>query len=150
MLASRIYKEFRLMDGASPLAIEGLMLELTAELSRSKLVAERQLPHWLEEAKDLVHAHFPENLSLAGVARAVNVHPVHLARAFRRHFHCTLGEYVRHLRIEFASRELSMSDTPLVEIALAAGFTHQSHFSRIFKRHTGMTPSAFRASLRRR
>ena len=151
MLAMRIYKEFRLMDGTSPLAIEGLMLEITAELyRRSNLVSERKLPHWLEEAKEIVHTHFPENLSLANVARTVNVHPVHLARAFRRHFRCTLGEYIRHLRIEFASRELSMSDTPLVEIALAAGFTHQSHFSRIFKRHTGMTPSAFRAALRSR
>ena len=75
---------------------------------------------------------------------------MHLARAFRKHFGCTPGEYVRHLRIEFASRELSKSDTPLVEIALAAGFAHQSHFSRIFKRQTGMTPSAFRAALRLR
>ena len=151
MLAMRIYKEMHIMDRASRLAIEGLSLELVAELSRHPdLVSERKLPRWLEQARDKLHAHFCESLSLTDVAEAVGVHPVHLARAFRKHFGCTPGEYVRLLRIEFASRALSESDAPLVEVALAAGFAHQSHFSRTFKAHTGMTPSEFRAARRSR
>lgn len=149
VLGMRIYKEFRLMDGAAPLAIEGLMLEMVADLSRrSSLPSKRKPARWLERAKEILHAHFSETLGLATIAKTVGVHPVHLAREFRKFYGCTLGEYLRGLRIEFAARELSQSDTPLVEIALVAGFTHQAHFSRLFKRHIGITPTEFRSLYR--
>jgi AraC family transcriptional regulator len=136
MLAMRIYKELRLMDRASPLAREGLILDILAELSRRpNLQSERRLPHWLERAKEILHEHCSETISLGDVAKTVEIHPVHLAREFRRFYGCTLGEYLRGLRIQFACRKHSTSDMPLVEIALAAGFSHQAHFSRLFKRH---------------
>lgn len=151
MLAMRIWKEMRLMDSASPLAIEGLSFELVAELARhSRLVSERLLPHWLKRVREILHAHFSESMSLANVAKIVDVHPVHLAREFRKFYGCTLGEYVRGLRIEFACRQLSTSDMSLVEISLAAGFSHQAHFSRIFKHQIGLTPSEFRSLHRSR
>lgn len=154
MLGMRIYKEFRLMDEATPLAIEGLMLELVAGLSRHLNIPsdlkDRGRPRWLEKARDILEAEFHDSISLARVAEAVDVHPVHLARVFRKHFGRTPGEYVRRLRIDFACRELSQSDRSLVEIGLAAGFAHQAHFSRIFKAQTGMTPSEFRTALRLR
>jgi AraC family transcriptional regulator len=78
------------------------------------------------------------------------VHPVTLARAFRRSFGCTVGEYLRRLRIERATEQLAGGDTPLAEIALAAGFADQSHFSNVFRRRTGMSPSAFRRAARGR
>lgn len=148
MLGMRIYKEMHVMDSASLLAIEGLSLELVAELSRHPDLSERKLPRWLERAKEILHAHFSETLGLATIAKTAGVHPVHLAREFRKFYGCTPGEYLRGLRIEFAARELSQSDTPLVEIALAAGFTHQAHFSRLFKRHIGITPTEFRSLYR--
>ena len=151
MLAMRIWKEMRVMDSASPLAIEGLSFELIAELSRhSNFVSERKLPYWLKHVREFLHAHFSEPINLANVAKIVDVHPVHLAREFRKFYGCTLGEYVRGLRIEFACRKLSTSDMPLVEISLAAGFSHQAHFSRIFKRQIGMTAREFRSLHRSR
>ncbi len=149
LLGMRIYKEFRLMDTATPLAIEGLMLELVAGLTREVNVAVGpKRPRWLDRAREILDADFQDGVNLTDVAQAVDVHPVHLARAFRKHFACTPGEYVRYLRINFACRQLSHSDTPLVEIALASGFAHQAHFSRVFKALTGMTPAEFRATFR--
>jgi AraC family transcriptional regulator len=81
------------------------------------------------------------------IADLVGVHPVHLASTFRQHYRCTIGEYVRHLRIEFACRMISSSEASLADIALAAGFFDQSHFSKAFKQLTGMTPSQFRTSI---
>lgn len=127
------------------------MLELVAGLSRQlNIPLEPKRPRWLERARDILEAEFHDSISLTRVAEAVDVHPVHLARVFRKHLRCTPGEYVRHLRIDFACRELSQSDASLVEIALAAGFAHQAHFSRVFKAQTGMTPSEFRIALRLR
>ena len=149
-LMTRLYAESRRRDEASPLAVEGLALEIMAEASRGCAPAERGPTPWLEQSRELLHERFAETLSLADVAREVRVHPVHLARAFRRHYHRTVGEYVRHLRVEFARRELSATGMPLSEIALRAGFSSQSHFSTVFKRHTGMTPVEYRAAFRPR
>lgn len=143
-LTMRLYREFRGMDETSPLAIEGLILEILAEASRSYTITPvRKPPHWLERAKELIHAEFSRRLSLNEIAESVGVHPVHLARVFRKHYRCTIGEYVRQRRIEFACHQLSESDAPLVEVALAAGFSDQSHFTRTFKHYTGMTPAEF-------
>lgn len=136
----------RIRDTASLLAIEALTLELIVELSRNSLLrTERKLPVWLTRATEILHEQSSESITLSEVAQQVDIHPVHLAREFRKFYGCTLGEYLRGLRIQHACRELSLSDMPLVEIALAAGFAHQAHFSRVFKRFTGMTPTEFRA-----
>ncbi len=121
-------------------------MEMLAEASRR---AVRHLnskpPRWLKQAREFLDAHFSDNFTFSDVAVSVGVHPVHLAREFRRHYKCTLGEYTRQLRIDFACRELAKPNSSLVEIALASGFSSQSHFSTIFKRLTGVTPADYRA-----
>ena len=155
----RLYDAARQTDAASSLVVEGLTLELMAELSRqwttaasSNLTpsnpARSQPPRWLNRAKELLDVQFPETLTHDQLAQAVGVHPVYLAHEFRRYYQCTIGQYVRRLRIEHASRQLASSAASLAEIALAAGFCDQSHFSRVFKRLTGMTPAHFRGNLR--
>ena len=144
-LGHHIYREFAGGDHFSPLAIEGLILELLAETSRAGLLdATSNLPGWLRQARDLVHDGFCGPLTLSSVAQAVGVHPSHLARAFRKHYHWSVGAYVRHLRIERASREIADTNAPLSTIGLRTGFFDQSHFSKVFKQHTGMTPAQFR------
>jgi len=149
-LASRIYREARAMDDVSPLAIEGIFLEMLAEASRcSGRVVERRIPRWLERVKEIIDVSFADKLTIAGMAGTVGVHPVHLATVFRQHYRCTIGECIRQRRVEYASRKLCLSDTTLVEIALAAGFSDQSHFSRTFRHFTGLSPARFRAAFRR-
>jgi AraC family transcriptional regulator len=144
-LTVRLYREFRESDSVSDLAIQGVVLEILAETARcSARPGERHPPRWLRTAIDLLHDRFGEPLLLTELAEAVGVHPVHLARVFRQNHGCTIGEYLRRLRVDFACRRLTTSDDPLVEIALDAGFSDQSQFCRTFKRQTGLTPGAFR------
>jgi AraC family transcriptional regulator len=148
-LATKLYREFQEMDEVSELIIEGLILEMVAETSRHLARSPTgRTPRWLEQARDFLHDQFSEKLSLANIAKSVGVHPVYLASEFHRCYDTTVGEYVRRLRIESACCKLSTSDVPLVEIALTAGFSSQSHFSRIFKRLTGMTPAEYRTTFR--
>ena len=147
-LFMRLYNEFLQKDTASQLAIEGLMLEMLAAVSRKQIDApEPKPPRWLQQAKEMLHARFLDDLSLSAISQAVGVHPVHLSREFRRHYHSSVGEYIRKLRIEYACKEMLNPAISLSEIASAAGFADQSHFARTFKRLLGMTPAAFRSNL---
>lgn len=140
----RLYREFHHMDDASPLAIEGQVLELLAALSRRQVKIKGGIPpRWLRQAEEFFRAHFSEHLSLVMVSESVGVHAVHLAREFRKHYGCTAGDYIRHLRVEYACREIGRATSSLAEIASAAGFSDQSHFSKVFRRVTGMTPAEY-------
>jgi len=147
----KLYKEFHTVDSAATISMEGLTLEMVAEVVRRHAQKdERTPPAWLKGTIELLRARHFETLKLSDIAQAVGVHPVHLAREFRKHYRCTIGEYVRRLRIENACLALSNPDLSLSSIAVAAGFADQSHFSRTFKRITGMTPLAYRSKVKAR
>ncbi|HLK59494.1 MAG TPA: AraC family transcriptional regulator [Chthonomonadaceae bacterium] len=138
------------MEDLANLAIEGLALEMFVLVSRRATYLEEQLrPRWLTQARDYLHAEFTAKHTLPQIAAAVGVHPVHLARVFRQHYHCTVVDYVRQLRVAFACRQLAQSDIPLAVIALDAGFADQSQFTRTFKRMMGMTPGEYRTEIRK-
>ncbi|HTK29596.1 MAG TPA: helix-turn-helix domain-containing protein [Vicinamibacterales bacterium] len=142
-LGNRLHREAWSDERISSLCIEGLALELIAEVAQARPPASRG-SRWLEEAVEYLHAHFCRSPSLQEVADAVGVHPVHLAREFHRRERLTVGEYIRKLRVELACRELARTDRPVVDIALQAGFADHSHLTRVFRAHTGVTPTEFR------
>lgn len=148
-IAKRLYNEFRNIDNYSSLVIEGLALELIAESSRRTAKAVEQTPpRWLKKAFVLLHEKFLGPLTINNIADSVGAHPAHLSREFRRYYRCTVGEYVRKLRIDYACQRLSSSDASLSEIASEAGFFDQSHFARTFKLLVGTTPKRYRNALR--
>jgi len=144
-LALRIYRESRIKDTVAPIIVEGLMLEMLGHASRSLVKMPVRPPNWLMQARDLLHGRFTDSLNLVEIANLVGVHPTHLARTFKKHYRTTVGEYLRRLRLDWATRRLSETEDSITEIALAAGFYDQSHFSHLFKQHTGLTPAEFRA-----
>jgi AraC family transcriptional regulator len=147
-ITARLYSEFRRVDNSSSLALEGLTLEMIAEASRVNN-GSRSLtcPSRLRRAREIIHANFTNNLTLNFIAESIGAHPVWLAREFRRRYHCTIGEYVRQLRLELACHQIANSEATLAQIASACGFFDQSHFSRTFKRLTGTTPAKFRRNI---
>lgn len=150
-LGQKIYQELRRPDAFSAIAVEGLILEILAEASRRKTRDDdaRHFPRWLSETKDFLHENFAASFAVEDVARVAGVHPVHLARVFRRKFGCTIGEYIRRLRIDFANRRLRDTKDSLSEIALAAGFADQSHLNKTFKSVFGLTPAEYRKRAQR-
>lgn len=144
-LAMNLYKEFKTIDEASSLAIEGLALEMTAWAMRYRMPSCAKVPRWLEPVKGILHEKFRDPLTIGWIAEEVGIHPVYLGSTFRRYCGCGVGDYIRQLRVSYASRELANSESALVEIGQASGFADQSHFSRTFKRFTGMTPARYRS-----
>lgn len=147
-VARRLSAELSARDPSWPLAAEGLVLELFAAAERAgRGQPSRTSAPWLYKVREIVHARLPAHVSLTALGEEVGVHPVYLSRRFRREFGMTLAEYARAARLEWAREQLA-SDRSLAQIALEAGFSDQSHFTRAFRRHTGTTPGAYRRRTR--
>ena len=146
--AERIKREVCVRDAASPVAIEALMLEMLVSGFRESTKREKNCPLWLSQVQEKIHAEFQGQLALTELATDAGVHPVHLSRTFRRHFGCSIAEYQRKLRLEWARAKLVRSDEPIGRIAIDAGFADHSEFTRRFVDATGATPSQFRLGYR--
>jgi AraC family transcriptional regulator len=144
-LAERLYEEFQRPLAAGGLALEGMLLELTAEAARRVgQGAAKITPEWLKNARRHLESNCLRAVSLAEMARISGMHRVHVSREFRKHFGTTIGEFLRSLRVEHARRLLASTTQTLTDIALDCGFADQSHFSATFRRLTGLTPAVFR------
>lgn len=146
--ARRVLAELDIADELSPIAIDSLVLTMMITASRHGLDGRRRhhraLPPWLARAQEILHAQFRARVQLADVAAAVGVQPPHLAHAFRRYFRTTVGEYLRLLRLDWAVEQIATTEAPLAEIALAAGYSDQSHFTRECRRARGFSPGEYR------
>ena len=109
---------------------------------------DRQPPIWFQHALEMAAATHDQRLSLSRVAQEVGVHPVHVARSFRRFTGCTFGDYLAQVRVRKAFDLLLSSNHTIADVAYTCGFADHAHLSRTFKRSTGLTPSAFRRSVR--
>lgn len=143
-LMLRLYREFIEAESGSELAMEGLLLELLALLARQRPALEQPKPGWLRRVETRLRDEFTGKVTMTELAAEAGVHPAHLAVTFRRFHHTTVGEFIQQLRVEAACHKMRQPETPLSEIALELGFADQSHFSRIFRRSTGMTPKVWR------
>jgi AraC family transcriptional regulator len=149
-LGDRLRREMARTDSASSLAIDGLISEMLAESSRGNVLREeKRRAAWLTRATDFVQDNFTTVFSLQEVADVAGVHSAHLSRVFRQKMGCTVGEYVRRLRFEFACQQVLSTEKPLCEVAYEAGFADQSHFHRVFLGHVGITPFNYRKLHRR-
>jgi AraC family transcriptional regulator len=149
LLAGQLHAEYRLRADALRLAVDGILLSMLAELTRATLRRERsRRSAWLDTVIAVLHERFRESIGLAELAAIVQVDPSHIARTFRARMGCTIGEYVRALRVEHARRLLATTDVPLSRAALLSGFSDQSHMTREFRASLGVTPGVYRRSSR--
>lgn len=109
----------------------------------------KKTPAWAKELKEILQDHIDTNLSLKEISKNLDIHPAYLSREFSKHFdNLSFGNYIRKLRIEKAIELLNNPGYSLTQIAYLTGFSDQSHFTRIFKLHTGKNPSVYRKELK--
>jgi AraC family transcriptional regulator len=101
-------------------------------------------PAWLRRVRDHLHDCAGAAPPVRELARVAGVHPVYLARAFRRAYGAPVTEYARRLRLRTAADRLATTELPLARIACEAGFADQAHLTRELRRETGLTPGALR------
>ena len=127
------------------LHLESLCLELLGAATKSQK-DEPRLPAWMKRAVALLNDCPKHDQTVGSIAAEVGVHPVHLARGFRRFCGSTPGQYLLSLRLDLAARLLAEDHLSVAEIALECGFADQSHFTRQFGRAFGIPPRRFRTA----
>ncbi len=143
-IAVRMANEFNRGDKASILSLQGLFLQLIAELSRKQGLPGANLVPWLIQAREYIDSNLTQKISLDDVASVIGIHPVHLAHKFRKHFGITLGAYIRRSRVSRAKDKLSTTTDSIADIGMALGFYDHAHFVKVFRAESGMTPSHYR------
>ncbi len=143
-LGARLYREFRQRDDVSLLDIEAVILQLLLSGGQDSTPRRSSAPPWLLRIREMLREEEHSRLSLAELSRCVGRHPVQISRQFHRHFGCTISEYMRRVRIARAQSLLRRRDLEVAEIALACGFSDQSHFTTAFRRLTGIPPHRYR------
>jgi two-component system response regulator YesN len=97
------------------------------------------------EARNFIHEHLDEELSLTQVAKVVSLSPNYLSERFKQVTGINFVKYVAHTRCEKACTLLHDLDLRVSEIAFAAGFPSLSQFNRVFKNVSGKSPTEYRA-----
>ena len=105
-------------------------------------------PGAMRRVREYVETHLSESMDLAELAAVAGLSVYHFARAFKQSAGAPPHHYLVRLRIELAQEMLARSELPLSEIALATGFSDQSHLARHFRQLVGVTPGQFRWSQR--
>jgi len=107
---------------------------------------ERNYPRVIARAKRFVEQHHAEELTLAMVAKDAALDPSYFSTLFKHHSGEGFTSYLTRVRIEAAKELLRTTDLKVYEVAERVGYQNQYHFSRVFKRMTGLTPGEFRSS----
>lgn len=101
----------------------------------------------VEQTKRMIAAAPSRNIKLRALASETQSSPFHLCRAFRRLTGMTITTFRHSLRVRLALDRLRDRAADLTDLALDLGYASHSHFTNVFRRHTGVTPSQFRAGV---
>ncbi len=127
---------------------EGLLIEVYQKIIKTK--PNKKTPDWVSNLKEIIQDQIDTNLALnlTEISSELNVNPSYVSREFSKYFEdLSFGDYIRKMRVEKAIQLLHSSHYSLTEIAFLTGFSDQSHFTRIFKKHTGENPSFYRKKM---
>jgi AraC-like DNA-binding protein len=128
---------------------ENMLIDVYHKFLKEKKQS-KNVPAWAKELKEIIQDQIDTNLtlSLKEISESLNVHPSYLSREFSKYFdNMSFGDYIRKLRIEKSIALLQDAKFSLAEIAYLTGFSDQSHYNRIFKQHTGKSPSVYRKNI---
>ncbi|CAI6028285.1 HTH-type transcriptional activator RhaR [Paenibacillus sp. JJ-100] len=98
----------------------------------------------VQKAIGYIETSLTQDISLQQVAGHVHLHPGHLSELFKKEMGVTFGDFVTDIRIRRAMDMLAVSPAKVSEIAAISGYEDVKYFSRLFKKHTGKTPSEYR------
>lgn len=126
-------------------AFEGFSNLRIPRMRSTARIGHRKIARVLDYLRELPPNAASDETSLDHLASQAELSKYHFVRQFQRSVGMTPGAYLRRMRLCHAARMLRRKPDPIVDIAMAVGFSDHPSFSRAFARHMGMTPSQYRA-----
>jgi len=121
-----------------------LLASFLGNANREVIAQRRKAYLRFRDTLKYIDTHLSESLRIATIARVAHLERTYFSRIFRQCLGIKPVEYIMRRRVERAKQRLWGTDEPLRIIAESLGFTDAFHFSKCFKRLTGITPTAFR------
>jgi AraC family transcriptional regulator len=144
----QLLKSVRASQAREELILENILNVLSFFPVNRREDAGKNCPDWIARLKERMQDEYRENLSVQRLAAELGLHPVYLARVFRKYCGCSPKDYLFSLRLKNASAALTADNTALAHLAYDFGFADQSHLSRQLKAATGCSPGIFREKYR--
>lgn len=129
--------------------MEEMLLQVFNKFMKRQ-VGRKSPPAWAVKLKESIQDQIDTNfsLNLKSLSKELSLNPNYISREFSKYFDSlSFGEYLRKMRVDKAIGYLAQKKYTLAEIAYLTGFSDQSHFIRVFKKHIGMTPLAYKKLL---
>jgi AraC-like DNA-binding protein len=140
----------RLWQAREPLAFDGLLLQLVAELrphARAPCAPREQAMPRFARVLEYMRANLSETLRLEDLAAVADLSPFHFLRSFRAQHHATPQQTLMALRLLAAKQRLARGEAP-ARVAAETGLADQAHLTRAFLRRYGVTPARYQRQLR--
>ncbi len=108
---------------------------------------EPSINHIVQKMLEIISHHYNESNTLEIAARELSYTPSYLSQEFKKALGINYKEYLQQFRLDKAMYMLKTSDMKIIDISATVGYADHKFFAKIFKKHTGMTPSEYRASI---
>jgi AraC family transcriptional regulator len=141
-LMIKIYRELLINDALTDTTNQMLFLQLVHH--SEALQNQAGIPGWVKVIRHFIGEHLDHKITLNDLSLAAGVHPITVSKHFPKYFHCTLGEYIRKLKIEKSLALIKSAELSLTSLAYECGFFDQSHFTRTFKDLVGFLPARYK------
>ncbi len=147
----RIQQSMLQHDITEQLHAQFIFAELLYSLCKSSLTdASKKSDTTLEKVKMFIDQHFDQPLSIQQLAVMTDLSPNYFAELFKRRYGKSAIDYLTETRIQFAKQQILHSGAKLREVALRAGYNDEFYFSRMFKKQTGVSPTVYIKTRRRK
>lgn len=119
-----------------------IFYDIIDKIDYNKVVLQTSNP--ILAVRNFINDHMKEDITLASLADRFHISPQYLAKRFKEEYQTTVMNYLTQLRMEKACSLLMHTDLSIQQIAAESGFVELNYFSKVFRKHVGLSPSSYR------
>lgn len=133
-------EEIKKSEAISPF-LENALLEFSERVKNGKM--QKHLKP-INICQNYIFTHLYEDITLSHLAEIVALNPSYLSSLFKKEVGISLGEYIQRAKIDESKSLMTYTKHSISEISTLLNFHDQSHFTKVFKKHTGISPKQFK------